>query len=217
MDVEVGPRRTSKMGFDPFYVSFFNKTHTFSTFKAAGQVVAYSYREKNMAFVNLQIDLSELPIADELVMEPMAESYEREVKTQLLIIFLPILIASVLPFLLTQIIFLSAIPAVVLLLAILISTLVIRKAQVKGVSLREFDVAYRSGLFWRKTVIVAFNRVQHVEVSSGPLQRKFGLATVKFFTAGGSSVDLKVDGLSTERAEQIRTFIADKIDESINQ
>ena len=169
-----------------------------------------------MAFVNLQIELSTLPVADELVMEPMAESYEREVKTQLLIIFLPILIASFLPFLLTQIVYLLAIPAFVALLAVIISRLVIRKALVKGVALREFDVAYRSGLFWRKTVIVAFNRVQHVEVSSGPLQRKFGLATVKFFTAGGSSVDLKVDGLSTERAEQMRAFIANKIDGSIS-
>ncbi len=58
--------------------------------------------------------------------------------------------------------------------------------------------------------------MQHVEVSSGPLQRKFGLATVKFFTAGGSSVDLKVDGLSTERAEQMRAFIANKIDDFIS-
>jgi len=170
-----------------------------------------------MAFVNLQLNLSELPNADELVMEPMAETYEREVKTQLLIIFLPILIASVLPFLFTQIMLLLMIPVFALLVATLISTLVIRKARVKGVALREFDVAYRSGLFWRKTVIVAFNRVQHVEVSSGPLQRKYGLATVKFFTAGGSSVDLKVDGLSTERAEQMRAFIADKIDESVEQ
>jgi len=169
-----------------------------------------------MAFVNLQIELSTLPVADELVMEPMAESYEREVKTQLLIIFLPILIASFLPFLLTQIVYLLAIPAFVALLTVIISRLVIRKALVKGVALREFDVAYRSGLFWRKTVIVAFNRVQHVEVSSGPLQRKFGLATVKFFTAGGSSVDLKVDGLSTERAEKMRAFIANKIDGSIS-
>ena len=169
-----------------------------------------------MAFVNLQIELSTLPVADELVMEPMAESYEREVKTQLLIIFLPILIASFLPFLLTQIVYLLAIPAFVALLTVIISRLVIRKALVKGVALREFDVAYRSGLFWRKTVIVAFNRVQHVEVSSGPLQRKFGLATVKFFTAGGSSVDLKVDGLSTERAEKMRAFIANKIDSSIS-
>jgi membrane protein YdbS with pleckstrin-like domain len=52
--------------------------------------------------------------------------------------------------------------------------------------------------------------VQHAEVSSGPLQRKYGLASLKFFTAGGSSVDLKIDGLSKERAEEIRSFIMEK-------
>jgi len=166
-----------------------------------------------MAFVNLQVDMTDLPVADELVMEPMAPAYEREVKVQQLIIWLPLLIISFVPFLLGQFIFLLLVPVVMLLLATIISRLVIKKSQVKGIALREFDIAYRSGLFWRKTVIVAFDRVQHVEVSSGPLQRKFGLASVKFFTAGGSSVDLKVDGLTAERAEQMRTFIAAKIDD----
>ena len=170
-----------------------------------------------MGFVNLQVDMTDLPVADELVMEPMAPAYEREVKTQQLIIWLPLLIISFVPFLLGQFIFLLLVPVVMLLLATIISRLVIKKCQVKGIALREFDIAYRSGLFWRKTVIVAFNRVQHVEVSSGPLQRKFGLASVKFFTAGGSSVDLRVDGLTAERAEQIRTFIAAKIDDTATE
>ncbi len=170
-----------------------------------------------MAFINLQISMTDLPIANELVMEPMAAAYEREVKTQQLIIWLPLLIISFIPFLLVQIIFLLLIPAAILLLATIIFNLVVRKSKVKGVALREFDIAYRSGLFWRKIVIVAFNRVQHVEVSSGPLQRKFGMASVKIFTAGGSSVDLRVDGLTAERAEQIRTFIASKINDSATQ
>ena len=168
-----------------------------------------------MAFVNLQIHMVDLPIADELVMEPMAASYVREVKTQQLIIWLPLLVVSFVPFVLAQISFLLVIPVVVLLLATVISRLVIKKSRVKGVALREHDIAYCSGLFWRKTVIVAFNRVQHVEVSSGPLQRKFGLATVKLFTAGGSGVDLKIDGLSADRAEEIRAFISSKIDTSV--
>lgn len=170
-----------------------------------------------MAFVNLQIRIRDLPNADELVMEPMAAAYEREVKVQQLIIWLPLLIVSLMPFVLAQFVFLLLIPVVMLLLATIISHLVIKKTRVKGVALREFDMAYRSGLFWRKTVIVAFNRVQHVEVSSGPLQRKFGLASVKLFTAGGSSVDLRIDGLTAERAEQIRTFIAAKIDDSASE
>ena len=170
-----------------------------------------------MAFVNLQIHMDDLPVADELLMEPMAASYVREVRVQQLIIWLPLLIVSFMPFVLAQIIFLLLIPVVILILATIISRLVIRKSLVKGVALREFDIAYCSGLFWRKTVIVAFNRVQHVEVSSGPLQRRFGLATVKLFTAGGSSVDLKIDGLTADRAEEIRAFISTKIDTSATQ
>ena len=163
-----------------------------------------------MAFINLQVSMTDLPNADELAMEPMAEAYEREVKVQQLIIWLPLLVLSFLPFLLTQFFFLLAVPVFMLALSALISRLVIRKSQVKGIALREHDVAYRSGLYWRKTVILAFNRVQHVEVSSGPLQRKFGLASLKFFTAGGSSVDLKVDGLTHVRAEQMRSYIVAK-------
>ena len=170
-----------------------------------------------MAFVNQQVNMTDLPNANELEMEPMAESYAREVKVQQLIIWPPLLAVSFVPFLFAQIIFLLLIPVVVLVLATIISRLVIWESQVKGVALREFDIAYRSGLYWRKTVIVPFNRVQHVEVSSGPLQRKFGLASVKLFTAGGSSVDLRIDGLTAGRAEQVRAFIAAKIEDLANE
>jgi membrane protein YdbS with pleckstrin-like domain len=170
-----------------------------------------------MSFVNLQVSLTQLPTADELVMEPMAEAYEKEVKAQQIIIWLPILVLSFQPYLWTQILPLLLIPLVPILLAIIISRLVIKKSQIKAVALREFDIAYRSGLFWRKTVIVAFNRIQHVEVSSGPLQRRFGLASIKLFTAGGSKVDLRIDGLTAERAGQMRTFIAEKIDDSATE
>jgi len=168
-----------------------------------------------MAFVNLQISMADLPAAAELQMEPMAEAYGREVKTQQLIIWLPLVLLSFLPYLLIQHSYLLPIPGLVLLLAVIISRLVIKKSQLKGIALREYDIAYRSGLYWQKTVILAFNRVQHVEVSSGPLQRKFALASMKFFTAGGSGVDLKVDGLTRERAEQMRAYIVGKDGDSV--
>ena len=163
-----------------------------------------------MAFVNLQFSMDVLPVAAELAMEPMADSYEKEVKTQQWIIWLPLLLLSFLPLLLAQRMFLLFIPALVLLLAMSIARLMIKKARLKGIALRAHDMAFRSGLYWQKTVMLAFNRIQHVEVSSGPLQRKYGLASLKFFTAGGSGVDLKVDGLTRERAEQIRSFIIEK-------
>ena len=163
-----------------------------------------------MAFVNLQIKLDELPSADGLEFEPMAEAYEKEVKTQQMIIWLPLLAASLVPLLVFQKGFLVFIPVLILVLAALIVPLVIGKSRVKGIALREHDMAFRSGLYWRKTVLLAFSRIQHVEVSSGPLQRRYGLASLKFFTAGGSGVDLKVDGLAQARAAQVRSFILER-------
>jgi len=163
-----------------------------------------------MAFVNVQLAIDSLPAADDIQMEPMSPDYQREVLTQQFIIFVPLVLGSFLPFLIAERGFLLAIPVFVLLLGLFIGNLVFRMSKVKGVALREHDIAYRSGLYWRKTVLLAFNRVQHVEVGSGPLQRRFGLASLKFFTAGGSSVDLKVDGLTRERAEQIRAYVLGK-------
>jgi uncharacterized protein len=163
-----------------------------------------------MAFVNLQVSLDELPAAAELEMEPMAESYEQEVRLQQWIIWLPLVVLSFVPLLIAQKLFLLIVPLFLALLALVVSRLVLKKARIKGIALRKHDMAFRSGLYWRKIVMLAFDRVQHVEVSSGPLQRKYGLASLKFFTAGGSGVDLKVDGLTRERAEQIRAYIIGK-------
>lgn len=163
-----------------------------------------------MTFVNLQVNLDDLPSAAELEMEPMAPAYESEVKAQLAMVFLPWLLISFVPLLFSQHRVLLFIPLLILLIAVVVSWLAIRRSRIKGFAMREHDVAYRSGLFWRKTVVIALNRIQHVEVGSGPLQRKYGLASLKFFTAGGSGVDLKVDGLTRESAEQVRAFIMKK-------
>lgn len=168
-----------------------------------------------MTFLNLQIDTEDLPQTTDIEMEPMAPAYEREVLTRQLIIWGSLFLVSFMPNLavlsrLKLTIDLPLLPLVVLLTALLLIPFRIKQLRVKALALREHDIAYRSGLFWRKTVMLAFNRVQHVEVSTGPLQRKFGLASLKFFTAGGTSVDLKIDGLMRERAEQIREFILQK-------
>jgi membrane protein YdbS with pleckstrin-like domain len=49
-----------------------------------------------------------------------------------------------------------------------------------------------SGVVWREVVAVPRSRVQHIDVSQGPLERSYGLATLSVFTAGThySKVDL---------------------------
>ncbi len=78
-------------------------------------------------------------------------------------------------------------------------------------ALREHDLIYRSGVLWRRSVIVPFARIQHVETVSGPLERRFGLTRLKCFTAGGSGGDLTVAGLDLETARRVRQFLLERI------
>ncbi len=85
----------------------------------------------------------------------------------------------------------------------------------RGYGLRDKDILFRNGVIWRSVTAIPFNRIQHVETSNTPLDRKFGLATLQLFTAGGSSGDLKIDGLETSVAEQLRIYILRKVGTSI--
>jgi len=85
----------------------------------------------------------------------------------------------------------------------------------RGYVVRDKDILFKKGVVWRSVTAVPFNRIQHVETSSTPLDRKFGLATLQLFTAGGSSGDLKIDGLAADVAEQLRIYILRKAGSSI--
>jgi membrane protein YdbS with pleckstrin-like domain len=85
----------------------------------------------------------------------------------------------------------------------------------RGYVVRDKDILFRKGIVWRSVTAVPFNRIQHVETSNTPLDRKFGLATLQLFTAGGSSGDLKIDGIEASVAEQLRIYILRKTGTSI--
>ena len=86
-------------------------------------------------------------------------------------------------------------------------------ARLRGWAVREHDLIHRSGVLWRRTTILPFARVQHVESVSGPLERRFGLMRLKCFTAGGSGGDLMVRGLDVERARRVRAHLLGRIGE----
>jgi len=51
------------------------------------------------------------------------------------------------------------------------------------------------GVFWRKTIWIPITRVQHTDVSQGPLQRKYELATLTVHTAGTEGASIPLSGL----------------------
>lgn len=86
-----------------------------------------------------------------------------------------------------------------------------------GYALRERDILHRSGVFWHTVTAVPYNRIQHVEKSSTPLDRRFGLAALQLFTAGGAGSDLTIEGLPARIAERMRIFILEKTGATVEQ
>jgi len=60
------------------------------------------------------------------------------------------------------------------------------------------------GVWWRSETFVPRARVQHTDVSQGPLGRQFGVATLKVFTAGSHLGQIQIDGLTREAATALR-------------
>src|SRR5690606_7570665 len=80
----------------------------------------------------------------------------------------------------------------------------------RSYALREKDLTYKKGWLFSATTTVPFNRIQHTEVSQGPLERRFELCTLNIYTAGGSTSDLSIPGLNEDEAQQLRDFISKK-------
>ena len=68
----------------------------------------------------------------------------------------------------------------------------------------------RGWLFYTDT-IVPFVRVQHLDVTRGPLDKMFGTATLIVHTAGTRNSIVTVPGLAPDRAAEIRDIIREHI------
>ena len=72
--------------------------------------------------------------------------------------------------------------------------------------IRPDEVDLQRGIFWISRTLVPLARIQHVDTRQGPLQRRFGLSTVVFYTAAGPN---QIPELSTLVAERVRDRIAE--------
>ena len=85
----------------------------------------------------------------------------------------------------------------------------------KAYAFRNHDVIYRSGLTATNTMVIPYNRVQHVALHEGFLSRYFGLAKVEIFTAGGTASDIEIPGIAKEEAENIKQLLMGKIQKQL--
>ncbi|MFV0407339.1 MAG: PH domain-containing protein [Propioniciclava sp.] len=72
-----------------------------------------------------------------------------------------------------------------------------------GYAERDADLCVTHGLWFRELIVVPFGRMQVVKVTSGPLTRAFGLATVELVTASPAT-GASIPGLPLEEARALR-------------
>lgn len=68
-------------------------------------------------------------------------------------------------------------------------------------------IEIRKGVLWRNIHNIPRNRIQHTDVRQGPLERRFGIATLLIFTAGTANSSVELNGLTHARALEIRDYL----------
>ncbi|HET7479793.1 MAG TPA: PH domain-containing protein [Rubrobacteraceae bacterium] len=72
--------------------------------------------------------------------------------------------------------------------------------------IRPEEVDLQRGVYWVSRTLVPLARIQHVDTRQGPLQRRFGLSTVVFYTAAGPN---QIPELSAPIAAEVRDRISE--------
>lgn len=80
----------------------------------------------------------------------------------------------------------------------------------------ERGIEIRRGVVWRKVIHVPRSRVQHTDVSQGPLERTHGLGTLVLYTAGTRHARVDLAGLDHDTALRIRDhFLVGDADDAV--
>jgi membrane protein YdbS with pleckstrin-like domain len=77
-----------------------------------------------------------------------------------------------------------------------------------GYAEREDDLLVRRGVLFSRLSVVPYGRMQFIDVTAGPMERAFGLATVKMHTAAAAS-NARIPGLERDEATRLRDRLAE--------
>ena len=86
----------------------------------------------------------------------------------------------------------------------------------RGYAFREHDVVYKNSVLATSTMVIPYNRVQHVALHEGPVARLFGYTRIKIYTAGAGSGDLGISGIPKDEAQNIKQLLMGKIQKTLD-
>ena len=76
-----------------------------------------------------------------------------------------------------------------------------------GYAERGADLLVTHGVLVRRLVVVPYGRMQLVDVTAGPIERKFGISTLRLHTASAGT-DARLLGLTAAEATRLRDRLA---------
>ncbi len=165
-------------------------------------------------FTNHSLAPDELPSIENADWQSLAPVYPRMVLLGGLTFWLPAGVAA-LALSAFSIIPLSGLLVAAAWLVLLVPTLLgYPAARVKRYAIREQDVLFREGLLWKSTIVIPRNRIQHIQTENGPLERWFGLVTLKCYGAGGQQADLVIPGLEEALGQRLRQYLLNQADDT---
>lgn len=83
-----------------------------------------------------------------------------------------------------------------------------------GYAFTDRELHVGQGWLTQMHTIVPVSRVQHIDVSQGPIERSAGVATLILHTAGTEGSRVILPGISRQRAEEIRDAIRGRISDA---
>ncbi|HEY2072110.1 MAG TPA: PH domain-containing protein [Gaiellaceae bacterium] len=84
-----------------------------------------------------------------------------------------------------------------------------RRFHAWGYAERADDLLVRRGVMFARLTVVPYGRMQFVDVTAGPLERAFGIATVRLHTAAAAT-DARIPGLERDEATRLRDLLAER-------
>jgi uncharacterized protein len=77
--------------------------------------------------------------------------------------------------------------------------------------LDDTGIIIASGVLWRSEAMLPRVRIQHTDVTQGPLQRRYGIATLRLYTAGSRFTEISLPGLAHGDALALRDVLLAEI------
>jgi hypothetical protein len=125
----------------------------------------------------------------------------------MLLVMVPLLLVAGVPLAMSGQAALAVLPVVVLLLTVWMWWLIGRRVRSFGYAERADDLLVTSGIMFRRLVVVPYGRMQLVDITAGPIDRAFGVATVQLHTAAATT-NATIPGLPPQEASGLRDRLA---------